>query len=158
MSWRRTAFFSNSFNRLPSGVCHNLGVQPLPSHVLTTYLVLTALLISNWVGLVHVGCTGGKQHASIRQLEVKSCSCHHHHCDRSQKSSHESQQPLPADEHDCDRCTICQHFFASRNAVFTFTQVIEKPLPTQRLCVERRSNPIVAMLLYGLSVRGPPVA
>ena len=146
---------------MPLVVYRNLGVRPLPSRIFTTYLVLTALLISNLVGIVHVGCTSAKQnrHSSIQHSDAKSCHCHHHHCDRSQNSSHESQQPSPADEHDCDHCSICQNFFASRNAVFTFTQVIDwKPLPTQRLCVDGDCNPTTPIFLYGLSVRGPPVA
>ena len=150
-----------SCNRLPFVVYRNPGIQPLPSRTFTTYLVLTALLISNWIGLVHVGCTTAKKHqnSSIGQLEAKSCSCHHQHCDRSQNASHESKQPSPADEHDCDHCSICQNFYATRNALFTFTQVIDwKPLPTQRLCIARDSTPTAAIFLYGLSVRGPPVA
>ncbi len=133
----------------------------LSMRTLTTYLVLTSLLIGNAVGLVHVGCAGAKHHrqTSCSQTPVKSCSCHHQHGGLRKNSGDESQEPCPANEHehDPDHCSVCQNFFATRNAVFSVTLVIDwKPLPMQRLSVEHASDATSAVYLCGLSVRGPP--
>jgi hypothetical protein len=140
----------------------SVGTDPLLSmrnH--TIYLLLASLLLSNFAGLVHVGCARSTQiaHVANGQAQCRSCSCHHQHSAPLQDASNEPGQHLPAEEHDSDTCNICKSFFAIRSAVFTFIQAIDwRPLPTHMLCVDRATNPAIALFLCGLSVRGPPIA
>lgn len=111
-------------------------------------------------GLVHVGCAEsmGRGHLSEGQTETHGCVCHEHVA--SSEDLGEAAQPTSHDtEHDADDCSVCQSFFAARHAIVTlFQSTVWEPLPTERTCIERNSNTVVAAFIYGLSVRGPPHA
>ncbi|MCO8123089.1 hypothetical protein NHH03_15180 [Stieleria sp. TO1_6] len=125
---------------------------------LTTYFVLTALLFSNVAGWVHVGCVSDSHQANAAQENGgHRCSCHHDHCNSGPSPA--DRETLPIDEHDSGSCSICQSFYASRNAVvardvsITWTSVL-----VARLRVVSSSLHLEQTRLSGLSVRGPPNA
>ncbi len=132
--------------RVSSPFCRNRPLIPL--RTLTTYLVLVALLFSNVAGLVHVGCADSPvacQQSTDDHAETKHHCCHHSHCASTTEREDHSERPQsssPCDQHDSDRCSVCQTFFATRHAVpvIALMEVCETVL-IERLLLDKAKRP-----------------
>ncbi|WP_145349816.1 hypothetical protein [Roseimaritima multifibrata] len=145
------------------------------SRILTVYLTLAALLFGNVTGWVHVGCSShpagccstnavNPGETSTGEHGSHSC-CHHNHGDTCQadalahtdKPDEKHDPAQPTEEHDSDRCSICQSFFASRHAIMLADAVV----CMERLAVGRELafiDDLIAQshLSRSHTVRGPP--
>ena len=143
-------------------------------------LCIASLLISNVAGWLHVGCVGStgscctapRPTVSDSEAEATTC-CNHSHGDQGSCQA-EDQHPETAsggschsdsapcqndgpDEHDSERCSICQSFFSLRNGFVTSAPVITDfgdageiiSLNPVRVCHR-------TILDDSISVRGPP--
>ena len=140
---------------LVSPRCSIDGRLTLPySRYLTTYLVLIALLCSNVAGWVHVGCCTPTDQSEV--AVAQNCCCRHR-CERvdtSEKNSGEQQLPQ---EHDPSTCSVCQNFFASRDAVPTVgNEFIWVIASTTRNCVAPDHFVVRESFQNSPSLRGPP--
>ncbi|WP_417750193.1 hypothetical protein [Rosistilla oblonga] len=137
------------------------GLPTLASRrILTTYALLAALLLSNVAGWLHVGCCHPSDLASAdpAAAATHACGCQHHcHSGPTDEESDPDSDAPP--EHDSDRCSVCQSFFASRfAAIANADTIVWTPLATERLRFRRDVVSIESLSLNGLSVRGPPSA
>ena len=143
-------------------------------------LCIAALLISNVVGWAHFGCVQTASSCCLQSDtkapvgKVRSESGCHHSCGTSQDHRHagkddqETDGQLPTNQsdstnhdcpekHDSDRCSICQSFFASRNAAFTMQAVAVSADDQPQLAVLFPGHVRLQECRYGgISVRGPP--
>ena len=143
-------------------------------------LCIASLLFSNVAGWLHVGCvesagsccTALRTNVSNTEADVTTC-CNHSHGDQG-SCQNENQHPEIAsgeaphsgstpcqndgpDEHDSERCSICQSFFSLRNGFVAAAPMItdfgdaaeiisQSPVSTCHRIINHDS----------ISVRGPP--
>ncbi len=150
------------------------------SRHLCAHLCIASLLIGNVAGWMHLGCVESASSCCVHSdskvtvTEARRHSCCHHSHGHSTSHAHsaglrqDTNQRLPADnanpaeqgcpdDHDSDRCSICQSFFASRHAAF----IVQLPLfgtdhQPRRVVIHPSRWQLQQTVWNGISVRGPP--
>jgi len=138
---------------------------------------ITAMLLSNVAGWVHMGCVHSACHGHVvtgvpvattngANAEGAEEVCQHSCCHQTQhvaKSdfSGESGQPrdLPVPEpHDSDSCSVCQSFLTTRQAVELPASLFCIPIPLVSSWIPEWNVAAPSHLdLDGETVRGPPI-